>query len=67
MAVERPSKQGVAFYPWFGIFAPFIEYMVDAGQRSVLFVDVLRERGIPAFAIALSWRTGLRTRLAGRR
>ena len=29
----------------FGIFAPAIEYMVDAAQRSVLFWDVMRQRG----------------------
>jgi hypothetical protein len=45
MAVEHGSQQPVAFAAWFGIFAPFIEYMVDAGQRSVLFADVLRQRG----------------------
>ena len=28
-----------------GIFAPAVEYMVDAAQRSVLFWDVMRERG----------------------
>src|SRR5713101_6908094 len=29
----------------FGMFAPFVEYMVDAAQRSVLFWDVMRQRG----------------------
>jgi pimeloyl-ACP methyl ester carboxylesterase len=29
----------------FGLFAPAIEYMVDAAQRSLLFWDVMRERG----------------------
>jgi hypothetical protein len=29
----------------FGPFAPFMEYMVDAAQRSVLFWDVMRQRG----------------------
>src|SRR5690349_12832014 len=28
-----------------GIFAPALEYLVDAAQRSVLFLDVLRQRG----------------------
>jgi hypothetical protein len=28
-----------------GIFAPAMEYMVDAAQRSVLFWDVMRQRG----------------------
>src|SRR4029077_2583800 len=29
----------------FGPFAPAIEYMVDTTQRSVLFWDVMRQRG----------------------
>jgi Protein of unknown function (DUF3141) len=29
----------------FGLFGPAVEYMVDAGQRSVLFWDVMRQRG----------------------
>ena len=29
----------------FGVFAPTMEYMVDAAQRSVLFWDVMRRRG----------------------
>ncbi|HXX02879.1 MAG TPA: DUF3141 domain-containing protein [Xanthobacteraceae bacterium] len=29
----------------FGVFAPAIEYLVDAGQRSILFMDVMRQRG----------------------
>src|SRR6188472_1673967 len=33
-----------AFAP-FGVFAPAMEYMVDAAQRSVLFWDVMRRRG----------------------
>src|SRR5499426_3082554 len=28
-----------------GIFAPAFEYVVDAAQRSVLFLDVMRQRG----------------------
>jgi len=28
-----------------GIFAPAFEYLVDAAQRSVLFLDVMRQRG----------------------
>jgi len=31
--------------PNFGIFSPALEYMVDAAQRSVLFLDVMRQRG----------------------
>jgi hypothetical protein len=34
-----------AFAAPFGIFAPAMEYMVDAAQRSVLFWDVMRQRG----------------------
>jgi Protein of unknown function (DUF3141) len=29
----------------FGVFTPTMEYMVDAAQRSVLFWDVMRQRG----------------------
>ena len=28
-----------------GLFAPFFEYVVDAAQRSILFWDVMRQRG----------------------
>ncbi len=31
--------------PVFGLLAAAVEYMVDAGQRTVLFADVLRQRG----------------------
>jgi Protein of unknown function (DUF3141) len=34
-----------AFTSPLGIFAPAMEYMVDAAQRSVLFWDVMRQRG----------------------
>src|SRR5262249_38538890 len=40
---ERPSSNG-AFAP-FGLFAPAVEYWVDAAQRSILFWDVMRQRG----------------------
>src|SRR5215468_10427785 len=33
------------FAPYLGIFAPAFEYLVDAAQRSVLFLDVMRQRG----------------------
>ena len=36
----------------FGPLAPVIEYMGDAGQRSVLFWDVMRQRGNQARAHA---------------
>ncbi len=29
----------------FGMFAPFVEYTVDAAQRTLLFWDVMRQRG----------------------
>jgi pimeloyl-ACP methyl ester carboxylesterase len=29
----------------FGLFAPMIDYFVDAAQRGVLFLDVMRQRG----------------------
>jgi hypothetical protein len=29
-----------------GLFASAMEYLVDTGQRSVLFLDVMRQRGI---------------------
>src|SRR3954463_10743310 len=31
--------------PMSGLVANAVEYMVDAGQRSVLFLDILRQRG----------------------
>src|ERR1700710_559505 len=31
--------------PVSGLVASAVEYMVDAGQRSVLFLDVMRQRG----------------------
>src|SRR4051812_13512923 len=31
--------------PMSGIVASAVEYMVDAGQRSMLFLDVMRQRG----------------------
>jgi hypothetical protein len=40
---KQPSSIG-APTP-FGMFAPAMEYMVDAAQRSVLFWDVMRQRG----------------------
>ena len=40
----RPSSTGALPAP-LGIFAPAMEYMIDAAQRSVLFWDVMRQRG----------------------
>src|SRR5262249_15721030 len=34
-----------AFMPPLGIFAPAMEYLIDVAQRSVLFWDVMRQRG----------------------
>ena len=39
-----PSSIG-AFTAPLGVFGPAMEYMVDAAQRSVLFWDVMRQRG----------------------
>jgi len=39
-----PSSIGPFTAP-LGVFAPAMEYMVDAAQRSVLFWDVMRQRG----------------------
>jgi hypothetical protein len=39
-----PSSIGTFTAP-LGVFAPAMEYMVDAAQRSVLFWDVMRQRG----------------------
>jgi hypothetical protein len=40
----HPSSVG-AFTAPLGVFGPAMEYMVDAAQRSVLFWDVMRQRG----------------------
>jgi pimeloyl-ACP methyl ester carboxylesterase len=39
---EQPANPGQALP---GIFASAFEYLVDSGQRSVLFLDVMRRRG----------------------
>ena len=41
---NHPSSIG-ASPPPLGLFAPAVEYMLDAAQRSVLFWDVMRQRG----------------------
>ncbi len=41
---KQPPSIG-AFTSPFGMFAPAMEYLVDAAQRSVLFFDVMRQRG----------------------
>src|ERR1700754_4370569 len=42
MATETPNLPGG---PMSGLVASAVEYMVDAGQRSMLFLDVMRQRG----------------------
>src|SRR5262245_62525664 len=42
---NRDSDADHIGMPAFGLFAPAVEYMVDAAQRSLLFWDVLRQRG----------------------
>jgi hypothetical protein len=39
---EKPTNSGEALP---GLFASAFEYLVDTGQRSVLFLDVMRRRG----------------------
>ena len=41
---QKSSSTDLAASP-FGMFAPAMEYMIDAAQRSVLFWDVMRQRG----------------------
>src|SRR5258708_12157540 len=42
MSMDKPMLLGD---PMSGVVASAVEYMIDAGQRSVLFLDVLRRRG----------------------
>jgi uncharacterized protein DUF3141 len=42
---QKPPSSIGAFTSPLGIFAPAMDYMVDAAQRSVLFWDVMRQRG----------------------
>src|SRR3954467_13064131 len=46
IAASKPGlmPQGMPM-GFFGLFAPAMEYMVDAAQRNVLFWDVMRQRG----------------------
>src|SRR4051794_20891976 len=41
---EEASSVGVFASP-FGVFAPVVDYMIDATQRGVLFWDAMRQRG----------------------
>src|SRR3981189_3088203 len=42
MSMASPATSGPAMS---GLVASAVEYMVDAGQRSVLFMDIMRRRG----------------------
>src|SRR3954462_14693025 len=42
MSMENTELPGG---PMSGLVASAVEYMMDAGQRSVLFLDVMRQRG----------------------
>ncbi|HEY0848603.1 MAG TPA: DUF3141 domain-containing protein [Bradyrhizobium sp.] len=42
MSLDRPELPGG---PMSGLVASAVEYMLDAGQRSVLFLDIMRQRG----------------------
>jgi pimeloyl-ACP methyl ester carboxylesterase len=43
-ASPKPTSASSTFTP-LGMFAPAMEYLVDAAQRGVLFWDVMRQRG----------------------
>lgn len=43
MSTNKPAFSGEALR---GLFASGLEYLVDTGQRSVLFLDVMRQRGL---------------------
>src|ERR1043166_8318116 len=42
MSLDKPELPGGAMS---GLVANAVEYMLDAGQRSVLFLDIMRQRG----------------------
>ena len=42
MTIENTKPPGG---PMSGLVSSAVEYMVDAGQRSVLFLDIMRQRG----------------------
>jgi len=44
-APQQKSMNGLAAWPGPEIFQQAVDYWVDAWQRSVLFLDVLRQRG----------------------
>jgi Protein of unknown function (DUF3141) len=43
MSTDKPAISGGTLP---GVFASAFEYLVDTGQRSVLFLDVMRQRGV---------------------
>jgi hypothetical protein len=45
MSISQKSASGGDHVGAFGLFGPAVEYMIDAAQRSVLFWDVMRQRG----------------------
>jgi uncharacterized protein DUF3141 len=46
MPSDQKTASSIGAFTWpLGMFAPAMEYMVDAAQRSVLFWDVMRQRG----------------------
>ena len=45
VSASQTSPASTSAFAPFGVFAPAMEYMVDAAQRSVLFWDVMRRRG----------------------
>src|SRR5215831_19005501 len=45
MTASESPRSDAPVTPAFGPFAPAFEYLVDAAQRSILFWDVMRQRG----------------------
>ncbi len=43
MSTNKPAISGESLP---GLFASGLEYLVDTGQRGVLFLDVMRQRGL---------------------
>src|SRR5689334_16881147 len=47
MSTDKPAiSPAISSDAMSGPFAAALEYLIDAGQRSVLFLDVMRQRGI---------------------
>ena len=42
---QTPVPQAQLSSDMFGMWGPAVDYMIDAGQRTVLFWDVMRQRG----------------------